>query len=43
MDVWTPNVEDENLCLEPEDGHEYDNNAVTVIIGEKLVNIFRKK
>ena len=32
MDVWTPNVGDENLYLEPEDGNEYDKNAVAVII-----------
>ena len=35
MDVWTPNVGDENLYLEPEDGNEYDKNAVTVIIDGK--------
>ena len=27
MDVWTPNVSDENLDLKPEDGSEYDKNA----------------
>ena len=27
MDVWTPNVGDENLYLEPEDGNEYDKNG----------------
>ena len=31
MDVWTPNVGDENLYLEPEDGNECDKNAVAVI------------
>ena len=31
-DIWTPNVGDENLYLEPEDGNEYDKNAVAVII-----------
>ena len=35
MDVWTPNVGDENLYLEPEDGNEYDKNAVVVIIDGK--------
>ena len=35
MDVWTPNVGDENLYLEPEDGNEYDKNAVAVIIEGK--------
>ena len=35
MDVWTPNVGDENLYLEPEDGNEYDKNAVAVIIDGK--------
>ena len=32
MDVWTPNVGDKNLYLEPEDGNEYDKNAVAVMI-----------
>ena len=31
MGVWTPNVADKNLYLEPEDGNEYDKNAVAVI------------
>ena len=35
MDVWTPKVGDENLYLEPEDGNEYDKNAVAVIIDGK--------
>ena len=35
MDVWTPKVGDENLYLEPEDGNEYDKNAVAVIIHGK--------
>ena len=35
MDVWTPKVGDENLYLEPEDGNEYDKNAVAVIIDRK--------
>ena len=35
MDVWTPNVGDENLYLEHEDGNEYDTNAVAVIIDKK--------
>ena len=35
MDVWTPNVGDENLYLEPEDENEYDKNAVAVIIDGK--------
>ena len=35
MDVWTPNIGDGNLHLEPEDGNEYDKNAVAVIIGGK--------
>ena len=35
MDVWTPNVGDENLYLEPEDGNVYDKNAVAVIIDGK--------
>ena len=35
MDVWTSNVGDENLYLEPEDGNEYDKNAVAVIIDGK--------
>ena len=35
MDVWTPKVGDENLYLEPEDGNEYDKNAVVVIIDGK--------
>ena len=30
MDVWNPNG-DENLYLEPENGNEYDKNAVAVI------------
>ena len=30
-DVWTPNIGDENLYLEPEDGNEYNKNAVVVI------------
>ena len=42
MDVWTPNVGDENLYLKPEDGNEYDKNAVVMINTEKLVDIFRK-
>ena len=36
MDVWTPNVGDENLYLEPGDGNEYDKNAVAVIIDVKI-------
>ena len=35
MDVWTTNVGDENLYLEPEDGNEFDKNAVAVIIDGK--------
>ena len=35
MDVCTPNVGDENLYLESEDGNENDKNAVAVIIDEK--------
>ena len=35
MDVWTPNIGDGNLHLEPEDRNEYDKNAVAVIIGGK--------
>ena len=44
MDVWTPNVGDENLNLnlnlEPEDGNEYDKNVVVVILTEKLMDMF---
>ena len=32
MDVWTPNVGDKNLYLEPEDGNKYQKNTVTAII-----------
>ena len=35
MDVWTTNVGNENLYLEPDDGNEYDKNAVAVIIDRK--------
>ena len=35
MDVWTPNLGDENLYLEPKDRNEYDKNAVVVIIDRK--------
>ena len=46
MDVWTPNVGDENLNLnlnlEPEDGNEYDKNVVVVILTEKLMDMFWK-
>ena len=42
LDVWNPNVGDENLYLEPEVGNEYDKNAVVVITDGKLVDIFRK-
>ena len=35
MEAWTPNIGDENLYLEPEDGNEYDKNAVVVIIDGK--------
>ena len=35
MDGWTPNVGNENLYLEPEDGNKYDKNAVAVIIDRK--------
>ena len=35
MDAWTPNADDENLSLEPEDRNEYDKNAVAVIIDGK--------
>ena len=35
MDGWTLNVGDKNLYLESEDGNEYDNNAVAVIIDGK--------
>ena len=35
MDVWTPNIGDENLYVEPEDGNEYDKNAMAVIIDVK--------
>ena len=34
-DVWTPNIGDENLYLESEDGNEYDKNAVAVINDRK--------
>ena len=32
MDIWTPNVGDGNLYLEPEDENEYDKNDVAVLI-----------
>ena len=32
MDGWTPNIGDKDLYLEPEDGNEYDKNAMAVII-----------
>ena len=35
MDIWTPNVCDENLYLEPEDRNEYDKYAVAVIVDGK--------
>ena len=35
MDVWTPNVGNENLYLEPDDGNEFDKNAVSVKIDRK--------
>ena len=35
MDVWTPNVGDENLYLETEDRNEYDKNALAVITDRK--------
>ena len=35
MHIWTPNVGNENLYLEPEDGNEYDKNAVAVITDGK--------
>ena len=35
MEAWTPNIGDENLYLEPEDGNKYDKNAVAVIIDGK--------
>ena len=43
MDVWTPNVGDENLYLEPEDGNEYDKNTVAVIIDGKTGGHIPKK
>ena len=33
MDIWIPNVGDENLYLEPEDENEYGKNDVAVLIG----------
>ena len=42
VDIWTPNIGDENLYVEPEDGNEYDKNAMAVIIDAKLVDIFQK-
>ena len=33
--VWTAKIGDENLYLEPEDGNEYDKNAVVVINDRK--------
>ena len=36
MDIWTANVGDGNLYLEPEEP-EYDKNGVLVIIGKKTV------
>ena len=35
MEAWTPNIGDENLYLEPEDGNEYDRNAKVVIVEGK--------
>ena len=35
MNVWTPNVGDENMYLEPADRNEHYKNAVTVIIAKK--------
>ena len=35
MDIWTPNIDDENLYLEPADGNEDYKNAVTVTIDGK--------
>ena len=35
MDVWTPNVSDENLYLESGDRNEYDKNDVAVTIDGK--------
>ena len=34
-DIWTPNIGDENLYLELEDGNKYGKNAVVVIIDGK--------
>ena len=35
MDAWSLNVGGENFYLGPEDGNEYDKNAVAVIIDGK--------
>ena len=35
MDVWSLNVGDENFYLGPEEGNEYNKNAVAVIIDGK--------
>ena len=43
MDVLTPNVGNENLYLEPEDGNEYDKNAAAVIIDGKTGGHIPKK
>ena len=43
MDVWTLNVGDENLYLEPEDGSEYDKNSLAVVIVEKTGGHIPKK
>ena len=37
MDIWTPKVDDENLCLKPESDNEHDSFAVAVLLEGKVV------
>ena len=43
MDVWTPNVGEETLYLEPEDGNEHDKNVVALIVDRKTGGHIPKK
>ena len=42
MDIWTPKVGDENLCLKSENENPHDKFAVAILLEEQIVGHFLK-
>ena len=37
MDIWTPKVSDENVCLKSENENQHDKFAVAIVLEERIV------